>query len=471
MGRCPTTEGHAPGVDRPIIDRLREFLEIDPTLLPFRSHLVVGVSGGSDSLALLHLLADLAPEREFVLHVAHYDHAVADDSADAAERVRGHADRLALPCSVERSEEELAGQLAYRRARFAFLDRLADRIAADRIVLAHQADDQIETVLLRLARGTGLRGLRGIPARRGRIVRPLVGFGRAELREYLTGCGVEWHEDPGNIDIGYARARVRGGLLPALRTVADVDRTLSGLTAAADRADRAMDVTVVRKTSRALDVSASACDTDSRGVQIARSAVAEYDRAEIARLLRILARDMGFRLTRGGTRAGVEFIRHGLSGRWIDMGGGLRLSREYDWVRLARVPRDRTDAHLLIETASEGDGTATLGGCVYEVAWGRPTDECGDSLELDPGRVKFPLRFRAPQPGDRIRTKAGSRKLKKLLNERRIPVSGRRRVPVLESADGRILWIAGHAMASGLRTPGSGGSFTIELRRAGGREP
>jgi tRNA(Ile)-lysidine synthase len=192
--------------------------------IPDGATMVLAVSGGPDSTALLHGVAALAPEREWQLTVAHLDHALRPASADEAASVAASAARLGLAVEVRRTDvaavasaEHRSVEDAGRQARYRFLGEVAEtRGPGALIATAHTADDAAETILLRLARGSGLRGLRGIPARRGRIVRPLLHARRAMLREALDAAGIAYLSDPSNLDPAHARNRVRAELLPAL---------------------------------------------------------------------------------------------------------------------------------------------------------------------------------------------------------------------------------------------------------------
>jgi tRNA(Ile)-lysidine synthase len=197
----------------------------DRLRLPDGVPLILAVSGGPDSTALLHGAARLAPRRGWRLTVAHLDHALRPASADEARGVAAAADALGLPSELRRVDvaalaaaEHRSGEDAGRQARYRFLEEVAASLGEDALIAtAHTADDAAETVLLRLARGTGLRGLRGIPARRGRVVRPLLGERRATLRASLDAAGIAYLNDPTNADARHAaRNRVRAELLPAL---------------------------------------------------------------------------------------------------------------------------------------------------------------------------------------------------------------------------------------------------------------
>lgn len=195
--------------------------------IPDGAAILLAVSGGPDSTALLHGAALLAPDRGWRLSVAHLDHALRPESAGEAAALAAGAVALGLPIEVRRTDvgglaavEHRSLEDAGRQARYRFLEEAAARLGDHALIAtAHTADDLAETILLRLARGSGLRGVRGIPARRGRIVRPLLGVRRATLREALDAAGISYVSDPSNADPAHARNRVRAGLLPALERV------------------------------------------------------------------------------------------------------------------------------------------------------------------------------------------------------------------------------------------------------------
>ena len=193
--------------------------------VPDGARLLVGVSGGSDSVGLLWLLAAEAPGRGWSITVGHIDHGLRAESADDARWVRSLADARGLPCLVLQARPGAAGpgrgrspEEQARRLRRQGLRRLARRCEADWIVLGHTRDDQAETVLLHLLRGSGLRGLAGIAERRGPWLRPLLEITREDLRALLRDAGQTWLEDPTNREERFLRNRIRHRLLPILRT-------------------------------------------------------------------------------------------------------------------------------------------------------------------------------------------------------------------------------------------------------------
>jgi tRNA(Ile)-lysidine synthase len=196
------------------------------------ARVLIGLSGGSDSVALTRLLLDLTEHGDFtVAGLAHLNHGLRA-SADRDEAFcREFAARLGLPIVIERADvaanataHGLSTEDAARRLRYAFLERTAQAFEATCIGVGHTEDDQAETFLLKLMRGAGLTGLGGIYPRRDRVIRPLLDVSRAELRAYLESVGERWVEDETNDDLAIPRNRVRH------RVLAELDRAAGGAT-------------------------------------------------------------------------------------------------------------------------------------------------------------------------------------------------------------------------------------------------
>ena len=192
--------------------------------LPARGEtLVVGLSGGADSVALTAALAALRRRRGLELVAAHLDHGLRPDSADDAAFCQalcatlGVTLRAGTACVRERARREKGGlEQAARRERYSFLQRVKQDEGAPWIAVAHTQDDQAETLLLRLLRGAGASGLAGMRLRSGDLLRPLLAVSRREVLEYLAERGLGWREDPSNADPAHVRNRVRHELLPYL---------------------------------------------------------------------------------------------------------------------------------------------------------------------------------------------------------------------------------------------------------------
>lgn len=184
----------------------------------------VGVSGGADSVALLSLLMELRRELGVVVSAVHFNHKLRGKASDADEKfVVALAERLGLKLHVGRADvaqeakrEKANLEEVARRSRYGFFERLTEQGTFDIITTAHTMDDQAETVLAHILRGTGIAGLAGIHPLTGKVARPLLGFRREELRKYLRAKKQSWREDKTNRDTTRTRARMRKKLLPLL---------------------------------------------------------------------------------------------------------------------------------------------------------------------------------------------------------------------------------------------------------------
>ncbi len=447
--------------------RFRAHLARNEHLIPAGSRVLVGLSGGPDSLALLHLLIELRARLGLHISAAHFDHGARATSASEARQVRHWAAELGVTCQIGRPPGSLkSAQAHWRVARYAFLHSVARTEHCTRIATAHHEDDQIETILFRLIRGTGTPGLAGIPARRHSIVRPLLPFLRVELHAYVNERGIPHHRDPSNADPRWARARIRWQVRPALesrvraasgspaaltgalRQVAAQARRLETALAARDEKVVA-DVSVLRGETAGCRETATLADHKTYRLNLER--VRTLSSHAQARLARRLASRLGTQLTAGGTRAAVEFMTCSGSGSSIDLGRGLTLHRSFDELILGRAQKRSTSGGRALEIGREGQGTSiwTAGHRRFRVSWGPATDvsaAAGYCIALPENPEHYPMKLRSWCPGDRVRTRAGTRKLKKLFGECRIDVEARGSVPLLASRSGRILWAADVAL-------------------------
>jgi tRNA(Ile)-lysidine synthase len=433
-------------------------------------HVVVAVSGGADSMALLHLLHGLAPALNLRLTVAHLHHGLRGREADADARfVRAEARRLGWPCVVGRVRVEAAAraggisrEMAGREARYAFFVRVARRHArgdATVIATAHTADDQAETVLLRLARGTGARGLGGIPTERElsggvRVIRPLLAVAREDLRVFLKQGGATWREDASNTDEAYLRNRVRGEVLPMLaRTlnprIGDALRRTADLLREDEAWMQAMTDAIyarVRRgdqTPQALDAAALAGESKAarrrvlqHWLQEAGVPAAVIDMAAVDAVDGLLTRRRG-------------------TGR-CELGAGWSVARDYGDLRLERgreKPVAATRAHRL-----------NVPGETLLPDWGlRVVTAAGKAIVRERGRVgRLPaiatiswgalkgraLNVRPWRPGDRIAPfgMTGSKKLQDVFVDAKVPPERRAGIPVLCCGD-EIVWLPGYRIA------------------------
>jgi tRNA(Ile)-lysidine synthase len=243
-------------------------------LCPRGSRLLIGLSGGSDSVALTLLLQELSEQDGFtIVSLAHLNHRLRCTATRDEEFCRDLAKRVGLPIVVESIDvgsyaqsQRLSVEDAARRLRYDFFHRAAESLAADRIAVGHTRDDQAETFLLKLIRGAGLTGLAGIYPRRDLVIRPLIEVGRADLRGYLESRGQSWVEDETNDDLENPRNRIRHKVLPEMDLAGNASVTPAIARAAAivredgqwldELSDRKFDALVARSnTGLEIDVS------------------------------------------------------------------------------------------------------------------------------------------------------------------------------------------------------------------------
>ena len=430
-------------MDRPLAQRFRRHV-VRARLFPHPGAAIVAVSGGGDSVALLDLLHEHGAEFGLTLVVAHADHGIQPGSGDVGTEVRRLAEQYGLPFELGELHLGLdATETTARRARYAWLAEVRRRREARYIVTAHHRDDQVETILLRVLRGSGPAGLAGIAARaRGGLVRPLLPFSRAELAAHVTARGIPHHDDPANRDPRHLRSWVRHTLLPLLherlgpRALDDVLRL--GAHAAAER--RAWDAALELMPELALHV-------ENRGFSVAREALRRYDATVAVALMRAAARRAGRGLVLGPVRARrLLSLAKGRSGRRLPLGGGWVAEAAFDRLRVTRGTAAAPEQ--VVATADQG-GTS-FGS--FQLAW-RP--------ELAPARVErggwstwLPATgggwtLRPPRSGDRLIPVGGvgRRPLRRLLMEARVPRGERAGYPVVARGE-TVLWVPGIARAA-----------------------
>jgi tRNA(Ile)-lysidine synthase len=438
-------------------------------LLPPGNPVTVALSGGLDSIVLLDLLVNLRAEWGWPLSAAHFDHRMREESGDEAEWVRARCAQLSLPLKVGRAERVPRGEAQARELRYHFLYQARDQLGGGWLATAHQADDQAETVLFRLLRGSGLAGLSGIPAQRApRTVRPLLPFWRSELEAHARARDLSHLADPTNLDLKYRRNWIRHELIPRLEAEGrgGLRRELVRLAGLAGRAS----AVVSRLTEQAAD--RLILEVTKGRIAVARTRLLTYDTNVRAHLLRALVARVGPQPGRVGTRIALEFINTCSSGRSIDLPGGVRLCREFDRLLIEQRVREASglDTDLVLLDCRSGCGDVSIAGVRWRVRWGlgAPADDivCGEQFAcFDPTELRFPLTVRRWCPGDRIRLAVGSRKLKKVFVDHEVGRSQRGNYPLLADQSG-VLWIVGLLKSVQARDSGAGQLLWVGIARA-----
>jgi tRNA(Ile)-lysidine synthase len=411
----------------------------------FRSHLItlrlepgralVAVSGGPDSVALLDLLAGSQDVHGQELVVAHLDHGVHPDSHQVSEQVRALAATYDLPCQMGRLNlGPDAAETAARSQRYTWLESLAGQLQANVIFTAHHADDQVETVLMRILAGSGPAGLAGMATIRGRLVRPLLPFRRAELLHHLEEVGLSAWIDPANSDPRHLRSWIRTDLLPAVRhRLPAIDENLlhAGRQAARDRAawDALLD------TLPGLDVA-----VEPGGISVAAPSLGGYDSPLAHALILAAARRAGCQLGPARLSRVVGLLQSGISGTRVPLGGDWIAELAFRRLRLCRTP------------SSIVPGLLALDGQSGEGAWGRwrfrwapgVAPEHQERAGLTAWFSSDSLLVRAWSAGEKLKPLGGNgrRLVVRCFQEMHVPRSRRGLWPVVTQHH-EIIWIPG----------------------------
>jgi tRNA(Ile)-lysidine synthase len=405
------------------MDLENRFRRVLRSLCVERARLLVAVSGGGDSVALLELLARGAAALELSLTVAHVDHGIAATSGAVARDVARLAERHGLPFVVTSLGLGAgASETAARTQRWSALEAMRIASAADVIVTAHHFDDQAETVLMRVLRGSGPAGLAGMQPRTRTILRPLLPFRREELARYLHEQGLASWADPANADPRHDRAWIRQRLLPLLRERwPDVAGELNRVGSQARQWRRAWDGALSHLSG--LDL-----QQEHHGISVAGDALAGYS-SDVARaVVRALGLRVGVVASGASTERVLKLAAQGRSGSWVPLGGGWRAGMAFGRLRIER-PGPAPDPVVVPPEPAEvqwGEWTFRLTREVAPAA----QDRRAMTAWLPPGAVVI----RSPMAGDRMQPLGGPghRTIARLLQEARVPRERRGAWPVIE---------------------------------------
>lgn len=443
-------------------------------LLRSGANVIAAVSGGADSMALLFALVDLSEQLNFRMIAAHLNHGIRGAAARAdAEFVRAAARRLGIACVMGKANApNLAlktGQsmeMAARQARYDFLIGAAKSYGCNTIATAHTADDQAETVLLRLLRGSGARGLAGIRyasmREQIRIIRPLLDVTRAEIEVYLKELGEKWREDKTNKDLSIQRNLVRLKILPMLEQDINpnVRATLRRAAGIIQAENDWLEILTRAHLKRCLVISKKF--RGLKKIALQKLPVAASRRVILAwlRMLHLPEETLDYEVVEN-----VRLLASAHSPKSaISMHGNARISHEAGLIvfKPAACP-DKTPACLQAVLSVPGIARLNKGKISISARLARGiAREKPNSPGKLPARASLdaagvgndPLIIRSWRPGDRMRPfgMRGSRKLQDIFTDARIPVKKRAAIPLV-LCRGSIIWIPGYRIAEGWQVP------------------
>ncbi len=426
---------------------------------------VVAVSGGPDSVCLLHVLHALAPGLGITLYAAHLDHRFRGrESAADAEFVADLAHRLGVPSAIEAidvpafcRERGLSAQAGARAARYGFLTRVADAVGARCIATGHTATDQAETVLLRLLRGAGTPGLAGIPPIRQNIIRPLIEVTRDEVLTYLQERGASFRTDPSNAKPLYTRNRIRSEVLPILKRFNPrIIETLAKEAGLLRAEDDALEACLANEHPGALA-------TAENGAIIDRDSLLAMPLAFRRRLLRkavALCKGDPAEISLTTIDEALTFLAAAATGRTMLLPGGITIERSYGRF-LVGFPQSPVPFCVPLAVP----GTAAIGQLALELeavgpmpGEGAPRRNAGPEQHdaaipeiycwqaaFDYDKIQTSLTVRNRRPGDRFHP-AGmggkSKKIQDFLVDEKVPRRDRDRVALLCAGED-VLWVVG----------------------------
>lgn len=426
--------------------------------------LVLGVSGGADSIALLVSLAELRKTLGVELVAVHLNHKTRGEESDGdASFVRKICRKLGVRCVSKTVDvpalarrKQISLEMAAREVRYKFFKDQAVKMKHPAIVTAHTKDDQAETLILKLARGAGMAGLSGITpigcAGGVKVLRPMLGIARKEIEVFLRAKGVEWREDSSNTSQSYLRNRVRARVLPMLEEALNPD-IMDALARTAD---------VVREDDALLNALAeealSVCRSGRQKLLIKE--LQQKHRSLFRRVLMLWLIDCGVEQPEVDLGL-ISEIEKLINGRKANAStavtGGFIVTREYGVISIGRSVIKkfesfrqslRVPGEVMVESAGLVFRAELTSGVIKER--GRPGQYPARATISAERLGKKRLVVRSVKDGDRIRPLGmnGSRKLKDVFIDLKIPMAERKRLPVVECA-GEIVWVPGYRVARG----------------------
>ncbi len=424
-------------------------------LLEKGDRVIVGVSGGPDSVALLHMLHQLRKPLQLTLVAAHVNHRIRGENADEDERFVAHLARQwdieyrvrSMDVPALARKEGLSCEDAGRQVRYGFFSHLADEQSGSKIAVAHHRDDQAETVLMNLIRGSGTEGLSGMkPIRDGRIIRPLLYVSREEIETYCREHHLESRLDESNLETEYLRNKIRLLLIPYIETHFNPQfRQALSRTAEILRDENHL---VQMLADKQLTLHLKAVDGGFRfPIHVLQSEPVAMRR----RLIRgIIARLSGSvrQIALTHIDSVVSIIDKGTTGKQIQLPGKINASIEYETLIIQKSSDDRPPK--LGRTEIQVPGTTVIPelDCVFTAICNTdPKFSLAAGkyhIAVEKSKISLPLYVRTRIPGDTISLPGGgTSKIKNILIDQKISRRQRDRIPIVVDAKGQVIWIVG----------------------------
>lgn len=447
--------------------RVAEYIQAH-ALMRAGERVAIAVSGGADSVALLRVLLQLRDGLGIVISVAHFHHGIRGAEADADEafvadlagthNLEFHVDRGEVPAHARNSNVSL--ETAARNLRYEFFARVLREQRADCIATAHSLDDQAETVLMKALRGAGSRGLSGIfPEHRldmGKIVRPLLGVNRGELRDYLRTLNQEWREDATNNDLSLARNRLRDRVLPMLREEVNpsVDQALAHLAEIARGEEQYWNEQISRLLPLLVVPGEPARgggrrQTASASIAIDIQKLCQHPLAVQRRLLRTAAEKMGRSMEFEQVQEVLQLItqraERGTQSKVVEIGGGWRVRLLFRELRFEMAKPQAPNSGYALPLLVPGEVRVEAIGTTIRA---RISEDNGNAknASYNPHSVRLPriteLIVRNWKAGDRFRPARhnSEKRVKELLYPLHLSEEEKQLWPVVAAGD-RIVWV------------------------------
>lgn len=424
--------------------------------------LIVGVSGGADSVCLLFVLRMYQQEVPFEMRVVHVEHGVrGEESLRDAAFVKALCREWKIPCEVRcvdvpliAKEKKISVEEAGRKVRYEAFESAGQDWGAYKIAVAHNQNDQAETMVWNMTRGSGLTGAGGIRPVRGNVIRPLLSCSRKEIEQYLLENGIVWHEDRTNRETEYTRNCIRQHILPVMEKELNAKSVehLARLGEELQRTDQFLDELAQKALERSVILEAQRAVIDLERFQGEEVLIQE-------RILRKCLEQIGCGLRDLG-RIHVEEILElckGQSGRRVSLPGGWQARKSFGHIYLETEDYVKEQAEIVLESRIFSYNQEIIPQKKY-TKW------------LDYDKIKDGLCLRTRQPGDYliIDQKGGKKKLKTYFIEEKVPVEQRSQIQLV-AAGSEILWVIGYRINEAYKVQADT-KHVLELRLRGWEE-